>query len=186
MKSIALVTCVVLLFCMLFFSLSACWGNNSLEMENEMFNRYFDTDSEQADALLDSILKCAQSQDAQMFRDLFSKETIKSVEDLDSQIQLLFGVCKGERISHQRFGPRAYSKKEGNKYIKVIEASYDVTTTAISYRIAIKCCTIDSENTDNVGLVSIYIIDAKDSDMSFAYWGDGIWKPGITIESDVK
>lgn len=98
-------------------------------------------------------------------------------------ISSLFDFYDGEMISFKRYGPGSNSFKEGNIYSKEIFASYDVTTTKGVYRISILFCTVDTQTPGNVGILSLYIIRAENSDTDHAYWGDDSRSPGINIES---
>lgn len=40
----------------------------------------------------------------------------------------------------------------------------------------------DSADANNIGVYSLYVVRAEDSDIRFAYWGDGNWTPGINID----
>ena len=49
------------------------------------------------------------------------------------------------------------------------------------YYIAIRECTKDDFDNNNVGVISIYIIKSEDWDEDYIYRGDGKWTPGINI-----
>lgn len=175
---------------------SAAWNNASypdkkaenatisdvIEWENDMFNRYYSTDSDQADAVLQAIVTAIESQDSAMLKALFSKYAVDTSVNLDDQILCLFDFYEGEMVSFCRYGPGSHSTKEENMYVKEIFVSYDIHTTSGDYRIAVKFCTIDSSHPDNVGIGSLYIINQKNSDLNYAYWGGNVWNAGIHIE----
>ena len=61
-------------------------------------------------------------------------------------------------------------------------------TTKKTYHIAIYQCIRDDSNENNVGIISIYIIDSKYYNEPYVYRGDGNWTPGINIveKSDIE
>ena len=165
----------------------------TVDWDRELFNRFYDTNSEQADEVFQTIISAIESQDTDTMKALFSDYALGAADDLDGQITALLEFYEGEMTAFERFGPGTRTSKNDGEYYKVIRASYDVTTTAGYYRMAIKFCTVDTANPENVGLCSVYFIKAEDSDLNFAYWG-GVCDeaiPGITIvggdaESDVE
>lgn len=152
------------------------------ECENDMFNRRYNTNSEQADAVFQSIVSSIEGRDAPALKALFSEYATSACKNMDEQIMCLFDFYEGEMLSFSRYGPGSHSAKEENVYVKEIFASYDVQTTSGEYRIAVKFCTIDASNPENIGLRSIYIIKGEDSNPDYAYWGGDSWDPGINIE----
>jgi hypothetical protein len=156
--------------------------SNVIEWENDMFNRYYNTDSDQADAMFQAIVSAIESQDSVMLKALFSEYAADTAVNLDDQILYLFDFYEGEMVSFCRYGPGSHAIKEGNKYVKEIFSSYDIQTTSGEYRMAVIFYTIDSSNPKNIGLFSIYIIKSEDSNLDYAYWGEDIWDVGINVE----
>lgn len=154
------------------------------EWESEMFDRFYSTDGEQANLMFEKIISCIEEQDSTAMKKLFSLNTIDTVANIDEGIKVLFDFYEGEMASYKLWGPASYSSKEYNVYTKRLDASFDVYTTVGVYRIAIRFCTIDSQTPENLGLISLYIIKAEDSNMEYTYWGGDIFNPGITIESE--
>ena len=185
MKSRYVALCIVFVFiCSQVGCFSTTKGDLSIsEWRMEMFDSTLRSESKQADSLLDHIVNAVEANDSTSLYSIFSVHTSGSVDDLEVQIRDFFDHFEGKMISKKRYGPASYSTREGNSVVKEIEASYDIITTDSTYRVAIKFCVIDSENPDNVGLISIYFTEAICSNMNYAYWGDGNWNPGITIDT---
>lgn len=158
-------------------------------IEFELFNRFYNTNSSQAEAMLEEFLAAVESGQAQAVEKLFAKNVQENAPNLEDKIAALLRFYEGKMISYERYGPGSSASKDGRTYHKEIFCSFDVTTTVDTYRIAFLFCTIDNEYPDNGGLTSVYIIRAEDSNMDMAYWGidneNDIWKPGINIESPV-
>ena len=178
----------ILLSLILVISLTACSSvflpNEIAESENDMFGRLYNTDKQQANDQLQQIIQIAEARNTDAMRKLFSVDTIDSVEDINAQIQAFFEFYEGSVVSCTSSGPGSRAERNNNTYYKEIFTTYDVSTTAGNYRIAFLFCTIDSENAENIGIKSIYIIRAENSDMNYAYWGDKKWMPGITIQGE--
>ena len=160
-------------------------SESMLELEKELFNRFSDSDSEQADVVFQQIISLIENEDRASLQTLFSAHTMDSVENMDGQVSALFDFYEGKMTSFQRYGPGTQTAKDNGAYYKTIYASYDVTTSEGDYRMVIYFCTVDSACDENVGLTSIYIIKAENSNLDFVYWGEwgtDEWSPGITIE----
>ncbi len=64
---------------------------------------------------------------------------------------------------------------------KSLQSTYDVVTNKGEYRFAIQEYISDTGDPKNIGINSLYIIKSEDSDMQYAYRGDGEWTQGIII-----
>lgn len=159
---------MALILLLALFSLSGC--------------RYYDTGSDQADRTLEQMIQAIEDQDAASVQAMFAPNAIDSAENMDEMTAALFDFYEGEMISYKRYGPATYESKHGDFHTKRLEASYDVTTSAGNYRIAMQICMIDSSDPENVGMSSFYITKAEDTDTSYAYWGDQLWSPGINVD----
>lgn len=148
----------------------------------DIFSRFYNTDGERADQLFEEIIKALEEDNAEALKEWFSVSTCNAEEDFDESIHALLTFYDGSKVSYRRFGPGSSAAREGSTERKEIEASYDITTTTAVYRMVIKFCTVDTENPDNIGVTSLYITKAENSDMNFAYWGSGEMNIGIHIE----
>lgn len=163
--------------------LQGCTSTNHQSLESELFDRFNNTNGEQADHMFSELIQTIEDKNTSTFKTLFSPCIIETQENFNDNISSLFDFYDGEMISFKRYGPGSNSFKEGNIYSKEIFASYDVITTKGMYRISILFCTVDTQTPGNVGILSLYIIRAENSDTDHAYWGDDSWSPGINIES---
>lgn len=155
-------------------------------VEFKLFNRFYNTDSSDSETMLETLIAAIESGQVQMVEKMFSKHVRQTEENLNDNISALFSFYKGEMLSYQRYGPGSSASKDGRSYQKNICCSFDVTTTTGIFRIAFLFCTVNNESPDHVGLTSVYVIRAEDSNMDMAYWGmdkeNDVWKPGINIE----
>ena len=150
--------------------------------QSNIFTRRYSTDSKQADYIFEQIINAIESDDASALKELFATSTVSYIGSFEEDIHLLMDFYEGEMISYKRFGPGTHTIKEGSFQRKEVFASFDVTTNVADYRFAIRFCTVDSENSGEIGVYSLYIIKAASSKLSSAYWGNDVWNEGINIE----
>lgn len=142
------------------------------------------TDRQIANNTLEQLLDAIQKQDKDIIKYLFSRKVNEEVGELDNDIIDLLNFFQGEIISFDDWaGIGTDSLKEHGKIRTELQSSYSVKTSSREYYIAIKECTVDTFNLNNVGIMSIYIIYAEEWNEAFAYRGDGKWAPGINIET---
>jgi hypothetical protein len=155
-------------------------------LEHQLFSRFYNTDKSQAKAMLESLVAAMESGDTDAVKSLFSKQVQETVPNFGDSISALLRFYQGEMQSYICHGPGSSTSKEGHIYKKELVCSFDVTTTVGVYRIALLFCNVDTAFPEKVGLASVYIIRAEDSDPDRAYWGidneNDIWNPGIHIE----
>ena len=194
MKKLIVLTC----FLMLFILIGCCWQARNLvasdnptgssesiggaQWEKDMFGRLFNTDADQADEVFQAFISAVQAQDAHSLKAMFSDYAIDASENMDTQIDQLFALYTGEMTSFDRYGPGSHSEQNGDKYLKEIYASYNIYTSEADYRMAIKFCTIDSADSDNIGIQSIYIVQRTGRNAVSPYWGSNDWNLGINVE----
>ena len=70
------------------------------------------------------------------------------------------------------------------KMLNLIQPVFDIETSEQKYHVAMKECTIDEFNSDNVGVMSIYIIKDEDWKEDYIYLGHGKWELGINIDDE--
>lgn len=143
-------------------------------------------DTQIANNSFEEIIDAIQSKNENAFKGLFSKKAITEDENFDESVLALIDFFEGKIISYNDWGgPQSSQGKNDDgtgRNWKRLRSTYDVETSEQKYRFAIEEFTVDTADPDNVGIRSMYIIKAEDSDLEFAYWGDGKWTPGITIE----
>ena len=62
-----------------------------------------------------------------------------------------------------------------------MQSTFSVETESRKYYLAIRECIDDDFDNKNIGVVSIYIIDAENWKEDYLYRGDGKWSQGINI-----
>lgn len=142
-----------------------------------------DNDQKKANENFEQILEAIQAKDKNALISLFSKDCIENAKDLDESILVLFKYFEGEIEEYDDWGgPYVETTKENNQIIQIMEVSYDLKTSVQDYRVAVRYVTNDTTNISNIGLQSLYIIKTvDDSNLEYAYWGDGKFAYGINI-----
>lgn len=162
------------------------FSNVEEQLEKQLFNRFvfnrFDnTSGSKIDGVFEVLTGAVVRKDAEAIRDMFSNRVVLESGDMDRTVQELLELVDGEVITYHRYGPGTYTSKDGDKFRKEIEASFDLETTEGFYKVALKICVIDTVDPDNVGICSLYITGAEKTDTS-VYWGEDPLKQGIFIE----
>jgi len=136
-----------------------------------------------ANKKFEEILEVLQSQNGDSLYSMFSANSIKSTEGFDKTINELFKYFIGEVKSYDDWGAcYVETSKENDEIIQVMESTYDVKTTAYEYRFAIRDIVINTVDSNDIGIQSLYIIKkVDDAYPEYAYWGDGKFTPGINI-----
>ena len=136
-----------------------------------------------ADETFGKIISAIESNDASKIVELFS-DMVKNEGDLPQAAIEFIDYMQGDIISFSSasvsgVGADVYS--ESGKKRKEINTSFSINTTESTYYIAIKECTIDEFDENNVGVLSIYIVDSNNWPEEYVYRGDGKWLLGINI-----
>ena len=140
-------------------------------------------DKQIANERFETLIDAIQTHNSEAVKAVFSNNALREVENIDSSIQELFGYFQGNLLSYKAWaGPSVHATKNHGEYWKSYDCTYDFETTQDKYRLAMEIITVDTADTDNVGIQSLYIIRFEDDTRpNFAYWGDGEHTPGINI-----
>lgn len=143
------------------------------------------SDESRAVVTLEVIVHAVNDNDAEALAYLFSYNVLTEKSDLLDTSKDFIEFVGGEIITYSDpadNGISPYEEFEYDKIRKEIQYSVTVETTAGKYHIAILECVIDDFDEENVGVTSIYIINAENWQNDYVYRGDGNWTPGINIE----
>ena len=141
-----------------------------------------DNDEKIADKTFNEIISAVRSKDASKIVEMFPN-VIKNEDNLSQSALTFVNYIHGEIISFSsaaEAGVGADYRTESGKTRKEIQSSFCINTTESIYFIAIKEC-IKDEFDNNVGVISIYIIEADNWTEDYVYRGDGKWTIGINI-----
>jgi len=142
-----------------------------------------DTDEKIADKTFDKIISAIRSNNDSKMIAMFSN-SVKSKVDLSQSVLMFFDFIHGDIVSvsfASEAGVGADYKSESGKKRKEIQSAFCISTTKNTYYIAVKECVKDEIDDNNIGIVSIYIIESNNWKEDYVYRGDGKWIPGINI-----
>ena len=143
------------------------------------------SDESRAVVTLEVIVHAVNDNEAEALAYLFSYNVLTEKSDLLDTSKDFIEFVGGEIITYSEpadNGISSYEEFEYGKIRKEIQYSVTVETTAGKYHIAILECVTDDFDEENVGVTSIYIINAENWQNDYVYRGDGNWTPGINIE----
>ena len=134
------------------------------------------------DAFLEALSATIEQKDTTSIKCLFAPTLLTTVLT-DSDIEMLCSFVEGEVLSVKRVAAHGTESKQHGESNAFVMISCDVETTISTYRIAVKSCISDTLDDNNIGICSLYITKAENTDTQFAYWGNNEWFAGIVIDS---
>jgi len=167
----------ILLLLLFIFLLCSC-GEGSGKMIK------FDDSNKKADARMEQVIEVIKNKDRNAFREMFSKRALSDSVDFYEKLDALFDYIQGDILSWERTGTYGGTDEKnvdgtGNRK-KETQSIYVFITDEQEYEIAIYEFTIDTANSDNVGVYSICVINKNDKqNPEIRYWGNG--DAGINI-----
>lgn len=143
----------------------------------------FDNDRAVAAEKFEEILEAIEAKDKDMLTLLFSKNSLNEAQAFDESVDELFDYFDGKVDSYDDgAGPVVETSKDYDEVIQIMESSYEVKTTECEYLFAVRYIVEDTKNPNNVGVQSLYILNAADDEYpEYTYWGDGKDTPGINV-----
>lgn len=145
----------------------------------------FDFDENIIDNQFKQVVKVINNQDRDALRAMFSKQALAGDADFDDSMDKFLSLFQGKVESWERTGGPGVEEENnadgtgGNR--KEMRATYDAKIGGENYHFSIKKCTQNTKNTDNIGVISICVINAEDWKSECNYWGD-LNTPGIVID----
>lgn len=120
--------------------------------------------------------------DAQMLCSLFAVSVSSNTSSLMEQIESSFSYFpESLLITTSARGVHSSSVMNGTRCTE-IDARFTVEANGQVFYAAMKICSEDTANSENIGIVSIYFINAEDYHGDVYYRGDGKWTPGINLQ----
>lgn len=144
-------------------------------------SRFFSTTKAERD--FEKLIRALEDEDSEKIKKMFSSEAINESENLDENIEEMIEYFEGNYQSHTLKGMHADQTTDETTILTVAYYSYDVVTDVGTYRFAIKYIVTDLEYSEREGFLSLYITSAELSD-EYAYHGDNVYTPGVTVEKE--
>ena len=167
--------CIIVVLCIICVLLSACSsGGNNMALTN---------DERIAKKKFEEVVSAIQMQDKESLKTLFSRTITENEDTLDEDTTRIMSYFCGEVVSYTDWDCLyVEDSKENGHIFQAMESTYDIKTTEDEYRLALRFVTKDTSCPDNVGIYSLYVIrKQEDILLTYAYWGDGKFTPGINI-----
>ncbi|MDR0425532.1 MAG: DUF5104 domain-containing protein [Clostridiales bacterium] len=141
-----------------------------------------DSDESVAQKKLGQLVSAIEEKDAERLRSLFAKSKINDISTFEQTATDLFAYLDEPIVSVSKHGPGVNASKTGGNTFKYFQMSNVISTSNKTFRIAVYICEIDTANSENVGIWSLYIINKEhDIKTDYFYWGDNLWTPGINV-----
>lgn len=123
---------------------------------NKYFNDWFSSEQNETDKMCQQIIEACKQQDSEKLKSLFSEESKKNIENLDTEISAFFDYIEG---SIQRFEGDCASSSESNygKRKTELDGMYLILTEKERYCMNFYMYSQDDENAQNVGIYKIEI-----------------------------
>ncbi|QUH29776.1 DUF5104 domain-containing protein [Vallitalea guaymasensis] len=146
----------ILIFNMLVLS-SCSLVDIRLKMLNEV------DDEAIANARLEEVIEALENQDKDTLKALFSKQALDESNDFDINMNQMFEFFQGEVDSWEKSsGPSASTSNNHGHKTKQINSYYFVNTDKQKYFFLLHDNSVDTDNSDNVGLYLLLIVKAED------------------------
>lgn len=161
----------------LVISLIAC------SREESVMRFFGDSSDKIADNTFSEIISAIKSTDASKIEEMFAV-SVKNEQDLSESSVSFVNFVRGDIISVSSAvdgGVGANREFDYGKRRKEILSAFTVTTTTNTYHFAVLECVLDEFDNNNVGLLSVFVIDANNWHSSSVYRGDGEWTHGINV-----
>ena len=174
MKTLKQTTALILaVFCLL--TATACGAKS----------RFGLTDNNKiADETFGQILQAIEEEDASRLVSLFSPAAQSEQSNIHEEAAKLIDFIKGDTVSHtsaEKAGVGTNMERDNGKTHENIQPCFTLETTEGTYYIAVKECVLDEFDGNNVGVMSLYIIEEKNWDKDYIYRAGGATEMDLGI-----
>ena len=140
------------------------------------------SDEQIVDEKFMELVSFLQDKNHDSIKSLFAPNITLSLDDFDNSINELTTYYSGVYESLDKYGLITEQIRDFGFEQKWFKMSYDVTTSIDTFRIAMSWYVIDTNDTKNIGIWSLYIIKFDDDiNQEYSYGGDSLWTNGIHI-----
>lgn len=141
----------------------------------------FDDSGDQADTRIEQVLNALEIKDSKCLEELFSKQALSEIDNFDEQTRDLFDLFQGTVDSWEQTGFTSTEDIEGHKKMTKGISWYDVTTDENEFVFFMIDCFTDTQNPDNIGLYTLYVVNKDDEDSKLTCWENmeiaGVYTP---------
>ena len=129
---------------------------------NKYFNDWFSSEQNETDKMCQQIIEACKQQDSEKLKSLFSEESKKNIENLDTEISAFFDYLKGDIQTFEGDCASSSDSDHGKKIIE-LDGMYNISTSSEKYH------------------MNFYMYSQNDSDSKAV----GLYKIEIALESEV-
>ena len=129
---------------------------------NKYFNDWFSSEQNETDKMCQQIIEACKQQDSEKLKSLFSEESKKNIENLDTEISAFFDYIEGSIQSFEGDCASSSDSDHGKKIIE-LDGMYNISTSSEKYH------------------MNFYMYSQNDSDSKAV----GLYKIEIALESEV-
>ena len=165
--------CFVLIFVLLLLTACSTSGDTATMINTD--------NGEIAEKAFNQLIEAIETKNKTSIKKLFAKNAINAEENFEDEILKLLDFYEGKIISFSQHETGAETEFDDKKAKKVLWCAFFVETNKQKYHIAFNLCPIDDFDTDNIGILSFYIINSKNWHDNYVYRGDRNHNPGINI-----
>lgn len=118
-----------------------------------------------ANARLEEVIEALDNQDKDAMKALFSEQALNESSDFDVNMNQLFEFFQGKVDSWEKSsGPSVFTSIDNGHKTKRINSYYFVNTDKQKYFFLLTDHSVDTNNSDNVGLYLILVVKAEDEE----------------------
>lgn len=133
---------------------------------------------------IDMTMNILQSGNVENVKTLFAPKVINDNPTFNESVENFFSYYSAEYTACTEIASDTDIQldADGNMTKRFRMFSYSIDTDKGKYSVAVQYCDKDTENSNNIGLHSIYIRQDENFTTN-PFWGDGMWFDGINIEN---
>ena len=146
---------------------------------------FFRDDHEIADVRFEEIIKALDNKDKKSIKNMFSTNSLKEANDIDSGINYLLEFYNGEVISKEAAYTGKNSTNSNGEKTSELDCMYLVKTDVDEYLVFFIYKIEDTKDPDNIGLYMLQIIKQANRENEFD-WGNKIRCAGIYIPAETE
>ena len=147
-------------------------------------NFYFGDNISIADKTFEKVVTAIETNDAKLLESYFSANVQAQVPELHTQATDFLNFIDGEVVSYtssRETGVGASMRNQHGQKCKELLATFTLKTNSQTYHIEIKEVIIDHFDRKNMGIQSMYIINANDWELDYVFGSGGECNPGINM-----
>lgn len=131
----------------------------------QSYRQYFSNydSSAASDIYIEEIIRAIKDGNEKQICDVYATNTVNELGDITQSAEEFINYIQGDIMSYTLVGiPSLHSEYRHGKVQMTINGTFEVVTDNNTYYIAFLICTRDDECKENIGIESMFVIDAND------------------------